>query len=83
MTGTVRGIISIADLKRLVSNGEIDTVISAICDMQGRLVGKRVTASFFIDHLLEHGTHFCTYLLGTDMEMETPDGFPTMNWESG
>ena len=83
MTDAGRGIITVDELKRRVNDGEIETVISAICDMQGRLVGKRVTASFFIDHLLEHGTHFCTYLLGTDMEMETPDGFPTMNWESG
>jgi glutamine synthetase len=36
-----------------------------------------------VEHLLEHGTHFCTYMLGTDMEMNTPDGFPLMNWESG
>jgi glutamine synthetase len=67
----------------LVASGEIDTVISAVCDMQGRLIGKRVTGSFFIEHCLDHGTHFCTYLLGTDMEMNTPDGFDLMNWESG
>ena len=51
--------------------------------MQGRLVGKRVTGDHFVDTCLEHGTHFCTYLLGTDMEMETPDGYELMNWESG
>ena len=51
--------------------------------MQGRLVGKRVTGQFFVDHCREHGTHFCTYLLGTDMEMNTPKGFSSMTWESG
>ena len=30
-----------------------------------------------------HGAHFCTYLLGTDMEMNTPEGFTLMNWETG
>ncbi len=77
------GIISVDQLIGLVERGEIDTVISAVCDMQGRLVGKRVTGSFFVEHCLDHGTHFCTYLLGTDMEMTTPDGFALMNWESG
>jgi glutamine synthetase len=80
---TTRGMISVQELKDLVSIGEIDTVISAVCDMQGRLIGKRVVASFFVDHLLQHGTHFCTYLLGTDMELTTPDGFPLMNWQTG
>ncbi|MBA2758271.1 MAG: glutamine synthetase, partial [Chloroflexia bacterium] len=51
--------------------------------MQGRLVGKRVTAQFFLDHCLEHGTHFCTYLLATDMEMNTPAGYTNVDWESG
>jgi len=83
MSQTANGVISLDQLKHLVASGEIDTVISAVCDMQGRLVGKRVTGSFFIEHCLEHGTHLCTYLLGTDMEMNTPDGFALMNWESG
>lgn len=77
------GIMSIAELNHRIEAGEIDTVISAVCDMQGRLVGKRVTGSFFVEHCLEHGTHFCTYLLGTDMEMNTPEGFGLMNWETG
>src|SRR4051812_20900829 len=77
------GMLTVYELQSKVASGEIDTVISAVCDMQGRLIGKRVVASFFVDSLLEHGTHFCTYLLGTDMEMNTPDGFPLMNWNSG
>ena len=83
MSETTRGVIDLEQLKHLVVTGEIDTVISAVCDMQGRLIGKRVTGEFFIEHCLDHGTHFCTYLLGTDMEMNTPDGFDLMNWESG
>ena len=51
--------------------------------MQGRLVGKRVQAEAFLNGVIAHGAHFCTYLLGTDMEMNTPDGFALMNWETG
>ena len=83
MSAEANGVITVDQLRRMVDEGEIDTVISAVCDMQGRLVGKRVTGSFFVEHILEHGTHFCTYLLGTDMEMNTPDGFTLMNWETG
>ena len=83
MAGTIRGIITRDQLRDKVAAGEIDTVISAVCDLQGRLVGKRVTAEFFVDHCLDHGTHFCTYLLATDMELTTPDGFPGVTWESG
>jgi glutamine synthetase len=77
------GKISIGDLETAIRSGQIDTVITAICDMQGRLIGKRVTGTFFLEHCLDHGTHFCTYLLGTDMDLSTPEGFRDMNWESG
>ncbi len=76
------GLLSFNDLKRAVADDTIDTVIVALPDMQGRLMGKRVTGDFFVasEH---HGTHFCTYLLGTDMEMRTPPGFARTTWESG
>jgi glutamine synthetase len=80
--GAVRGRLTRGELDDAIGAGAIDTVIVAFPDMQGRLVGKRVTGDFFIDHA-HHGTHFCTYLLGTDMEMGTPPGFRLMNWESG
>ena len=83
MTQRAHGIITLDQLKNLVERGEIDTVITAICDMQGRLLGKRVQGDHFIAHCLEHGTHFCVYLLGTDMEMNTPAGYRLMNWETG
>ncbi len=71
------------ELRSLVDRNEIETVVTAACDMQGRFVGKRVTARFFVDHCLDHGTHLCTYLFGTDMEMTTPAGYALMNWETG
>jgi glutamine synthetase len=78
-----QGKISVDELVKLIAEGTIDTVVSALCDMQGRLVGKRVAGDFFVEHCVEHGTHFCVYLLGTDMEMNTPEGFRSMSWATG
>jgi glutamine synthetase len=77
------GRLTLDELRARIEAGSIDTVINAICDMQGRLVGKRVTGWYLRDHAASHGTHFCTYLLGNDMEMNTPDGYPLMSWETG
>ena len=71
------------ELEAMVRDGRIDTVIVAFTDMQGRLMGKRVQGQAFLNGVIDHGAHFCTYLLGTDMEMNTPDGFRLMNWETG
>jgi glutamine synthetase len=71
------------ELRAAIAEGTVDTLIVAFTDMQGRLMGKRVTATAFLDGVIDHGAHVCTYLLGTDMEMATPDGFQLMNWETG
>src|SRR2546423_13887940 len=71
------------ELEAMVRDGRIDTLIVAITDMQGRLMGKRVQAQAFLNGVIDHGAHFCTYLLGTDMEMNTPAGVTLMNWETG
>ncbi len=73
----------LAELEQWVREGRIDTIIVAITDMQGRLMGKRVQGDAFLNGVIDHGAHFCTYLLGTDMEMNTPEGFQLMNWETG
>jgi glutamine synthetase len=73
----------LVELEGWVRDGRIDTIIVAITDMQGRLMGKRVQGDAFLNGVIDHGAHFCTYLLGTDMEMNTPEGFALMNWESG
>jgi glutamine synthetase len=73
----------LAELESMIDDGRIDTLIVAITDMQGRLMGKRVQAQAFLNGVIDHGAHFCTYLLGTDMEMNTPEGFALMNWETG
>jgi glutamine synthetase len=73
----------LVELEQKVRDGSIDTIIVALTDMQGRLMGKRVQGEAFLSGVIDDGAHFCTYLLGTDMEMNTPEGFKLMNWETG
>ncbi|XDZ66503.1 glutamine synthetase family protein [Alphaproteobacteria bacterium LSUCC0684] len=70
------------DLVPMVENRQIDTVLACIVDMQGRLMGKRFHARHFIDTAWEE-THCCNYLLATDLEMATPDGYQATSWERG
>ncbi|HEV7436617.1 MAG TPA: glutamine synthetase family protein [Pseudorhizobium sp.] len=70
------------DLKSDVADGRIDTVLACLVDMQGRLMGKRFQAEFFVESAYEE-THSCNYLLATDMEMETVSGFKATSWEKG
>ncbi|WP_417685722.1 glutamine synthetase family protein [Roseibium sp.] len=69
-------------LKAAVSSGEIDTVLVCIVDMQGRLMGKRFHAQHFIDSAWEE-THCCNYLLATDLEMYTVEGYASTSWQAG
>ncbi len=71
------------DLRSLVSAGEVDTVLVAFTDGYGRLLGKRIDATFFVDHTIGHGTHACDYLLTVDMEMEPVAGYEYASWELG
>ncbi|MFF1543198.1 glutamine synthetase family protein [Streptomyces sp. NPDC058291] len=73
----------VEELRALVASGEIDTVVLAFPDMQGRLQGKRFAAGFFLDEVLPHGTEGCNYLLAVDTEMNTVDGYAMSSWESG
>ena len=41
--------LSVHDLRRRISEGDIDTVIVAFTDMQGRLQGKRMHGAYFVD----------------------------------
>ncbi|MCC6864029.1 MAG: glutamine synthetase [Rhodobacteraceae bacterium] len=69
-------------LKDAVARGEIDTVLVAGVDMQGRLMGKRFHAAFFVNGGHEE-THCCNYLLTVDMEMNTVQGYKSTSWETG
>ena len=71
------------ELRSDVENGAIDTVVVAFTDMQGRLMGKRLHADFFLDDSLEHGVEGCNYLLALEMEMEPVPGYEIAGWERG
>jgi glutamine synthetase len=73
---------SFDDLKKDVADGRIDTVLAVQVDMQGRLMGKRFQAQYFVESAYEE-THSCNYLLATDMEMETVSGYKSTSWEKG
>src|ERR1700733_2177977 len=80
--GTARpGLLSLEQLRVAVSEGEIDTVILALTDMQGRLQGKRLSAEFFLDEVVENHAEGCNYLLAVDVEMNTVDGYAMSSWE--
>src|SRR5690625_4751262 len=75
--------LSQAELQQLVGSGEVDTVVVAFTDMQGRLVGKRVAAEHFLDEVARHGVECCSYLLAVDVEMNTVAGYPIADWGTG
>ena len=78
----MKGATTLEELARAAAAGEIDTVVAAQVDMQGRLMGKR----FHVEHFLESahaGTHACDYVLATDMEMETVPGYAAAGWAKG
>jgi glutamine synthetase len=71
------------DLRSAADDGTIDTVLLAITDMQGRLQGKRLTARFFVDEIVEHAAEGCNYLLATDVEMTPVAGYEMSSWDRG
>ena len=71
------------ELKLQIEQGAIDTVLTCIVDMQGRLMGKRLHAEAFLEIADGGETHCCNYLLATDLEMATPDGYASTSWSAG
>ncbi|PZF91553.1 glutamine synthetase family protein [Micromonospora deserti] len=74
---------SLGELRVASANGEIDTVVLALVDMQGRLQGKRFHAPYFLDEVVAHGSEGCNYLLAVDVDMNTVDGYAMSSWERG
>ncbi|MGE0066535.1 MAG: glutamine synthetase family protein [Solirubrobacterales bacterium] len=71
------------ELEKAVAAGAVDTVLLAIADMEGRLQGKRLAATHFLEEVLEHGAEGCTYLLASDVEMDTVAGYAMSSWDTG
>ena len=72
-------------LRKMVDSHEIDTVLVVFPDLQGRLVGKRVTGHYFLDHVAADGgaIECCNYLLAVDVDMTSLPGYEFANWEQG
>jgi glutamine synthetase len=81
--GLTTGMLSLEDLRADAGTGTIDTVVTAFTDMQGRLEGKRIDVSYFLDEVADHGVEGCNYLLALDMEMDPVPGYDLFNWEKG
>jgi glutamine synthetase len=75
--------VTLEELREAVEQGTVDTVLLALTDMQGRLQGKRLTASHFLAEVVEHGAEGCNYLLAVDVDMSTVDGYAMSSWERG
>ncbi len=76
------GNLTLEALEKAATSGEIDTVLMAQVDMQGRLMGKRFHVRHFLDSAVEE-THSCNYLLTVDMEMEPVPGYRSASWQQG
>lgn len=80
---TVRGMLTLDELKKKVEAGEIETIVTAFPDLYGRLMGKRITGEYFLEYAAQGGVHACDYLFTIDMEMEPVLGYQYANWELG
>src|SRR6266496_3382329 len=78
-----RGMMTLERLRTGYGTGEIDTVVLAFTDMQGRLQGKRLSAEFFLCEVAENYSEGCTYLLAVDVDMNTVDGYAMSSWDLG
>jgi glutamine synthetase len=81
--GTHEAALTIDALEHAVAAGSIDTVVLALVDMDGRLVGKRLTARHFLEDVTRHGAEACEYLLATDVEMSPQAGYSLAGWSRG
>jgi glutamine synthetase len=75
--------VTLDELRRATDDGTIDTVLLALVDMQGRLQGKRLTARFFLDQVVDNDAEGCNYLLAVDVDMNTVEGYTMSSWDKG
>ena len=79
----VPGILDPNDLHQMVADDAVDTVLVCFPDMQGRLMGKRVTGRYFCDTVLEATIEVCDYLLAVDVDMAPLPGYAFASWDTG
>lgn len=83
MPNSLKGKLEPAVLKQMISDEQIETVLTVFPDLYGRLMGKRVAAAYFLEHVLEGSLHACDYLLACDMEMDPVPGYTFTSWAQG
>lgn len=77
------GLVSLDEYDGLVSADEVDTVVCAVPDPYGRLMGKRLTTAAFRSLAVDGvGVHASAYLFATDVEM-APLELPVANAANG
>ncbi|MGH7495578.1 MAG: glutamine synthetase family protein [bacterium] len=79
----VRGKLETAVLKQMIADEHLETVLTVFPDIYGRLMGKRVSGRYFLEHVLEGSLHACDYLLACDMEMDPVPGYAFTSWAQG
>ena len=81
---TPHGMLTLEELRAEVESGAIDTILTCFTDMQGRLMGKRLDAEFFLaENEAGHSGEGCNYLLALEMEMDPVPGYAIASWERG
>jgi len=83
MTSERQPPLTLERLRDLAEFGELDTVLVAMTDMQGRLQGKRCHVRFFLEEVMRHNAEACNYLLAVDVDMNTVDGYAMSSWDRG
>ncbi len=83
MTAPNDRFLTLERLRTMIEADEVDTVVLAFTDMQGRLQGKRLHGRYFLDVALEQGTEGCNYLLAVDVDMNTVEGYEISSWQRG
>ncbi len=83
ISNMIRGKLDVETLKQLISDEQIETVLTCFPDLYGRLMGKRITGAFFLDEVLNEAIHACDYLLACDMEMDPVPGYAFTSWDKG
>jgi len=81
--GAATPALTLEALERAAASRSVDTVVLALVDMEGRLVGKRLTARHFLESAVPHGAESCEYLLATDVDMSPQQGYGLAGWNRG
>ena len=70
------------ELTQLVESGQVETVIVASSDMQGRLCAKRLTARHFMKEAIS-GVGTCSVILGWGHDHSEDPGYKFTGWDIG